>query len=168
VARTELERNVQPSLFDRLTDLAPKTLVDSTVSREDSIKLYRAAVQRDVEMLLNTRRTMMVAPAEYGNVAHSVYEYGLPDTTARAVGTSHGRETLIAMVRDTLQRFEPRLTNIRVKLTSSDRMRTQQIRFAVEATLRMDPTPEQVVFDSVLEITSGTIAVGNDSARAGS
>ena len=166
MARTELERNVQPSLLDRLTDLDPRTATDATVSREESIRRYRAAVQRDVEVLLNTRRTMVTAPAQFSNVTHSVYEYGLPDTTALAVGTSEGRDALVVLVRDTLQRFEPRLTNIRVKLVSSDRMRTQQVRFAVEATLRMDPTPEQVVFDSVLEIASGNIAVGNENGHS--
>lgn len=164
MARTELERNVQPSLFDRLTDLSPGLLADPTSSREDSARNFRISVQRDVEHLLNTRRTIVRVPVEFVELTHSVHEFGLPDTTGRAVGTADGKEILIQSVRDTLYRFEPRLANIRVKLVESDQVRSPQIRFSIEATLRMDPTPEQVVFDTVLEVASGNFAVANENA----
>ena len=31
----------------------------------------------------------------------------------------------------------------------------RELRFVVEATLRLDPTPEQVMFDTVLQFSSG-------------
>ena len=49
--------------------------------------------------------------------------------------------------------------NVTVRLTDSDQIRMPQVRFAIEATLRMDPSPEQIVFDTVLEIASGSYAV---------
>ena len=62
-------------------------------------------------------------------------------------------------IKDALQRFEPRLMNVSVRLTDSDQARASRVRFAIEATLRMDPSPEQIVFDTVLEIASGSYAV---------
>jgi type VI secretion system protein ImpF len=38
-----------------------------------------------------------------------------------------------------------------------------QVRFSIQATLRMDPTPEQIVFDTVLEVSSGTYEVDDDA-----
>jgi type VI secretion system protein ImpF len=71
------------------------------------------------------------------------------------MATMAARQRLTDDIRDTLDRFEPRLTNIVVRLTDSDQVRTPQVRFSIQATLRMDPTPEQVVFDTVLEMASG-------------
>ncbi len=159
MARTELDRAVQPSLLDRLTDEDPRASGDVAVSREESVRRFRLAVQRDVEALLNTRRCIVeIGPGDV-ELRRSVHEYGIPDTTGLAVGTIAGRKLLTDDIKDALQRFEPRLMNVTVRLTDSDQIRTPQVRFAIEATLRMDPSPEQIVFDTVLEIASGSYAV---------
>lgn len=159
MARTELDRAVQPSLLDRLTDEDPRASGDVAVSREESVRRFRLAVQRDVEALLNTRRCIVeIGPGDV-ELRRSVHEYGIPDTTGLAVGTVAGRKLLTDDIKDALHRFEPRLMNVTVRLTDSDQIRTPQVRFAIEATLRMDPSPEQIVFDTVLEIASGAYAV---------
>ncbi|WP_373061934.1 type VI secretion system baseplate subunit TssE [Gemmatimonas sp.] len=159
MARTELDRAVQPSLLDRLTDEAPQVSGDVAVSREESVRRFRQAVQRDVESLLNTRRCIVEIGPAHAELRRSVHEYGIPDTTGLAVGTVAGRKLLTDDIKDALQRFEPRLMNVTVRLTDSDQVRTPQVCFAIEATLRMDPSPEQIVFDTVLEIASGSYAV---------
>jgi type VI secretion system protein ImpF len=155
VARTEIERTVQPSLLDRLTDLEPRVPADGSLSREESERAFRRAVERDVEALLNTRRTMFPAPAECPELRHSVYDFGLVDTTGIPVGTKSGRDRLLSALQDTLERFEPRLGTPRVRLVDADQKGAPQMRFVIEAILRMDPNPEQVLFDTVLEIASG-------------
>lgn len=159
MARTELDRNVQPSLLDRLTDESPREAGDSPLTREESTRRFRVSVQRDVELLLNTRRTIVPVDEMFTEVRHSVHEFGLPDTTNAVPATAEGRKRLTDDVRDTILRFEPRLTNVVVRMSESDRIRTPQVRFAVEGTLRMDPTPEQIVFDTVLDVSTGTFDV---------
>jgi type VI secretion system protein ImpF len=153
--RTEIERTAQPSLLDRLTDVAPSIAADPPVTREESERAFRTSVERDVEWLLNTRRTMIPAPEGCPELAHSAYEYGLIDTTRIAVGTKSGRDRLLAALQDAIERFEPRLGEPRVRLVDAQQMKAPQVRFVVEATLLMDPSPEQVVFDTVLEVASG-------------
>ena len=63
--------------------------------------------------------------------------------------------------RESLMRFEPRLMNVRVVLVESTQLKAQQVRFTIEATLRMDPSPEQIVFDTVLEVSRGTYDVAS-------
>lgn len=163
MARTEVDRAVQPSLLDRLTDLAPREPADRPTSREESARAYRIAVQRDVEWLLNTRRTIVPVPAMCTEVTESVHEYGITDTTGMAIGTSEAQVRLTNDIRDALRRFEPRLANVRVELTASSQVLAPQVHFAIHATLLMDPSPERVVFDTVLEIASGTFEL-QDSA----
>jgi len=166
MARTELDRAVQPSLVDRLTDLATNVRLDAPLSRDASERAYRASVQRDIEWLLNSRRTMWPAPLGLQEVHHSGYEYGLVDTTALFVGSPEGRNTLRGAVEDTIARFEPRLTNVRVKLINADQKSAPQLRFVIEGTLRMDPNPEQIVFDTVFDTANGSYEVG-DSVGGG-
>ena len=64
--RTELERTVQPSLLDRLTDEAPQVPVDPPMTRDASVRAYRASVQRDLGWLLNTRRSIVEVPPSCG------------------------------------------------------------------------------------------------------
>ncbi len=165
-ARTELERAVQPSLVDRLTDLSPRDRLDPAATRDGSERAYRASVQRDLEWLLNSRRTMWPAPVGLDEVHRSGYEYGLVDTTGLYVGSATGRTNLREAIEDTIARFEPRLANVRVRLVDADQKSAPQLRFVVEALLRMDPNPEQVVFDTVFDTANGSYAVG-DSAGGG-
>ena len=158
--RTELERHVLPSLLDRLTDEAPDDAGDAPTTREDSVRRFRAAVQRDVERLLNNRRTTVSAGARHPQLATSVHQYGLPDLFAIAPGTPEGQEALTREVRETIARFEPRLANVLVRLVENDQRTAPQVRFVVEGTLRMDPSPELVVFDTVVELASGDVDVG--------
>jgi type VI secretion system protein ImpF len=63
-----------------------------------------------------------------------------------------------------MQLFEPRLTGVRVQAVESEESGTRQIRFAIEGLLRMEPNPELIVFDTVLDSTSGTFHVGATDA----
>ena len=163
MARTELERNVQPSLLDRLTDEEPDRSVDLPVRRDESLHRFRQAVQRDIEHLLNTRRTTIPVDGRFPEVLDSVHGYGVPDTTGLAPGTMEGQRYLTEQIRETLVRFEPRLEQVVVRLTESSQVRTPQVRFAIEATLRVDPTPERIVFDSVYEVARNLIALKESS-----
>jgi predicted component of type VI protein secretion system len=57
-----------------------------------------------------------------------------------------------------VERFEPRLTSVRVSEAPSEVEGQRQIRFRVEATLRIDD-PEPIFFETVLDPTSGRFAV---------
>ena len=79
---------------------------------------------------------------------------------------------LLLDVESTLAIFEPRLENVRISMVEQEgESRRRELRFVVEATLRLDPTPEQVVFDTVLHYSSGQVDVqgrmiGGDSSNA--
>jgi len=160
MAKREIERTVQPSLLDRLTDETPRASADLTTTYAESLRSFKAAVQRDLEWLLNTRRTPDPSPEMFTEVGKSLYNYGLPDVTSLSRDSLPARLKLLREVEKTLTVFEPRLANVRIALTEGDAEDTRrELRFVVEATLRLDPTPEQVVFDTVLQFSSGQYAV---------
>lgn len=167
MARTEIEHVVVQSLLDRLTDEEPKVPLDRSMTREESERRYRQSVERDVETLLNTRRTMFPAPDSCPNLRNSVYEFGLLDTTGIPVGTKVGRERLLGALQDAIARFEPRMADPKVVLVDADQVRNPQMRFLVEATLVMDRERELVVFDTVLEVANGEYDVRESDTPPG-
>ena len=151
---------VRRSVLDRLLqtgDPEPRTW-------HDSVRLAKAAVARDVEWLLNTRCIATPAPESLTELRDSVYHYGLRDITSFSADSSAARRELLRSVTDTVQRFEPRLTNVRVREVARTSEGKREIRFVVEGMLRLHPQPEPVAFDTVLEQTSGRFSLSKDAA----
>ena len=166
MTQREMERTVQPSVLDRLTDMDPRSGVDTRTSYAESLRAFKGAVQRDLEWLLNTRRTAEPAPEGYDEVCRSLYHYGLPDITSVGRESAQDRSRLLKGVEDAIALFEPRLSNVTVRLVEMEgEQQRRELRFLVDATLLMDPTPEQVVFDTVLHFASGeyVVAGGRDA-----
>lgn len=130
------------------------SLLDRLAEGDDSrptLARIRQAVRRDLECLLNARRSWL--PLERGGkeLQTSVLGYGLPDFTVMDLGTEDGRQWLCDEVRDTINRFEPRLTRIQVTMRDNDAPLDRQLRLRIDAVLLVDPVPEPVSFDSDVE-----------------
>ena len=162
MARTELDRAVLPSLLDRLTDDDLRDGADMPISREDSARRFRASVQRDLDWLFNTRTTA-VSPGPHRLVAASVHQFGLRDFTGLTTSVADWRLLLVESMEIMIRRFEPRLANVSVTLAEDVNPALQQVRFIITALLIMDPSPEQVVFDTIFEVSSGTYEVEDKS-----
>ena len=170
MAKREIERTVQPSLLDRLTDYDPRSTAESRVGYLESARQYRASLQRDLEWLLNTRRTPIEPPEGLEELGRSMYCFGLPDLTSVSRDSPEGRERLLRRVEEAIAMFEPRLTNVRISMAEmQSENHRRELRFHVEGTLLMDPTPEQVMFDTVLHFASGEYEVtgGGESTGRG-
>lgn len=160
MARTELERTVQQPLLDRLIDLDPKVAADAPTTLSQSARNFKAAVHRDLEWLLNTRRTPEAVPEALTEVSRSIFTFGLPDISSMSRDANDTKLRLLRHVERALGQFEPRLARIRVSMIEDDGDNgRRELRFVIQGTLRMDPNPEQVVFDTVLEISSGEFEV---------
>ena len=95
-----------------------------------------------------------------------MYLYGLPDISSLGLANLSDRERLTRAIELAVARFEPRLANVRVSLTSISGEKTPQLRFAIEGMLRIDPRPEHVTFDTLLELSSREYIVqGEAGAR---
>jgi len=152
------EGPVTLSVIDRLTDVEPERKLEAPVSRAQSVRDLKAAVRRDLEWLLNTRKTIEESPASLKEVGRSVYNYGLPDVTSLYLRSPKDQAFLLESIKAAVSFFEPRLLSVKVRMEpGTDDKRV--IRFAIEGLLRMDPAPEQVLFDTILEPMSGQYQV---------
>ena len=159
MAPAEVERTAQWSVLDRLIDTEPDVATDPLRTWAQSVRELRRAVRRDLEWLLNTRRIIEPAPAEMTEVTHSLYHFGLPDVTSLGAESGDAHDWLRRRVEETISLFEPRLANVRATIATPEEGGRREVRFVIEAILRVEPDPEQVVFDTVLEVASSTFAV---------
>ena len=95
----------------------------------------------------------------------SLFNYGLPDITSLNWQSSRDRTRLVRMIKQTLSTFEPRIRHINVIPVESAAGTQHVLRFQIEGLLQMDPAPEHVSFDTVLQLSSGEYQVkGEPSA----
>jgi len=158
MASVDSDFRTTPSVLDRLIDLDPKASVDPPRSRSVQLQELKQAVRRDLEWLLNTRCHAENADGTLEESPRSVAFYGLPDFTGMAIQSAAEQRKLMKVVENAIKFFEPRFIEPKVTMepvNNTDR----QVRFRIEAKLDVEPAPEPVVFDTVLEFGSLDFAV---------
>ena len=166
MARGLGETTITISALDRLIDLEPENRMENPLSRSQSVRLLKNAVRRDLEWLLNSRR--IADPPDEGlkELNRSVYVYGLPDLSTLAMASTADRNRLVRQIVSCINLFEPRLMNVRLVMVETPDAGKKDVRLRIEAMLRMDPVPEPVSFDTVIELKSGNCHLsGGDDAR---
>jgi type VI secretion system protein ImpF len=66
------------------------------------------------------------------------------------------------MIEQALVTFEPRLTGLRVVAVDAAAGARHVMRFQIEGMLDMDPSPEHISFDTLLQLSSGEYQVKGD------
>ncbi len=153
MARGKSEVLITQSLVDRLTQTD-----DWPETRAASITMYRDAMKRDLEWLLNTRKPEIPALESYPATAVSVLNYGLPDlhTFDGSAGKEHN--ALTVAIEKCIRAYEPRINQPRVFLTKTDLLR-RSLRFHIEGEILFENMQEEIKFDTVLEMISGEYEV---------
>lgn len=155
MARGLGETTITLSVLDRLIDHEPDTRIENPPSRAQSLRLLKAAVLRDLEWLLNTRRIVDAPDESMKEVNKSTYVYGLPDVSMLTMETIVDRNRLVRQIMTAINTFEPRLTNVRLSFANTADAAKQDVRIRIEAMLRMDPAPEPISFDTLIELKGG-------------
>ncbi len=158
MARYEPDPNVTVSVLDRLIDLNPTARTEPQANRAASLRQLKASLRRDLEWLLNTRQTPEAILEGNLEIRKSLFNYGLPDTTAMGVHSNQDQNRMLWMLESAVTTFEPRLMGVRVTLEPIEG-NARMLRFQIQGLLKIDPAPERVAFDTVLELTRGEYAV---------
>jgi type VI secretion system protein ImpF len=95
------------------------------------------------------------------DLSHSLYNYGLPDFSSLSISSNKDRGRLLLEVENTIALFEPRLKDVRVTMVEAPST-ARILHFQIEGMLQMDPQPEQVSFDTMLQLTSGEYQIRGD------
>lgn len=152
--RLESEVRIKPSIFDRLLDFEPNLTSEAPKSRAKTLRDLKQAVRRDLEWLLNSRSFPDEIPETLEEVNKSVAIYGLPDFSGNGIKNPEEQKRLINTLEKAIEIFEPRLMDVKIWLEPLNEIE-RSMRFRIEAQLRVDPIPEPVTFDTILELGRG-------------
>jgi len=159
MAEAKLERSVQLGLLDRLIDLEPENRAEAPMSRAESLRRLRYAIKRDLEYLLNTTRLPLDIPEGCPESGKSILTFGLPDVSGMSLQDGATEHRLFKGLETAIEFFEPRLARVRVTCVDTVSSTQHSLTFHVEALLMIDPAPERIAFDTVLDITKGAYSV---------
>jgi type VI secretion system protein ImpF len=161
------EPPVQLSVLDRLVDETPRVPAERPQTREESVQALQAGVRRHLEWLLNTRRSLVTVAPELTEVQLSLLRFGLPDLSSLP-RTRDAQARLARGIAEVIALFEPRLRGVRVTPVDppTDAGLRAEIRFKIEARLRMESAPEGVAFDGVFDFRLGGYRVGGAGSDA--
>jgi type VI secretion system protein ImpF len=156
-SRFDNHERVTLSVLDRLLDYEPEVSYEPPASRSKSLRIFRQAVRRDLEWLLNTRQVAKGLPEGLKELNNSLAAYGLPDFSAAST-TGDDQALVREAIEECIRVFEPRLQDVVVTL-EPPRETERALRFRIDALLVIDPAPEPVTFDTTLQLVSGEYKV---------
>ena len=157
MARTDNEVRVTLSVLDRLIDYEPEMTREAPASRSKNMRQLKQSLRRDLELLLNTRHTREIPP-DLKEVNASLAAYGLPDYSSANVKSPSDQNRMRRTLENLISTFEPRLTDVNVTLEPA-RENERALHFRIDAQLLVDPAPELITFDTVLQLVNGEYKV---------
>jgi len=144
---------VTQSVLDRLS-----TTEDWPATRSQSIRFLRDSIKRNLEWLLNTRRPPIEGIEAYPLAKHTVIYYGLLDLGSLSTSSTSDQRRLPAAIAEAVAHNEPRLRDVEVRLQEGD-LNKKKLRFHIEARMEMKPIPEEIAFDTILDLATGEYEV---------
>jgi type VI secretion system protein ImpF len=159
MARVDKKKKLRPSIIDRLFDDQPDNQNEVDSGQHQKLKQLRSSVRRDLESLMNTRYRVIEPGEEYQELDKSLLNYGLPDLATINITDLDKRKEFTSKMEMILREFEPRFKDVNVSYLDNNDNTDRTLRFRIDATLYADPSPEVVVFDSILEPVTRSISI---------
>lgn len=163
MASIDKKKKLRPSILDRLIDNDPDNNFEKDSDQHQKLKYLRNSVRRDLENLLNTRLRIVEPANEYTELKKSLLNYGLPDLATVNISDKIKQKEFIDHLQSIVIDFEPRFKSVKINYVENANSLDRSLRFRIDATLYADPSPEIVVFDSILEPITRTVNVEETS-----
>jgi type VI secretion system protein ImpF len=140
----------EPGLLDKLFGDDPNQPAPAVV-RQLSLDELKGAIARHIESLLNARIAYTDERLEgLTECKQSVLTYGLSDFAGLSLASHDDRTTICNSIERAIERHEPRLKQVAVRLELSTRS-TNALCFSIKALLVVHPAEERVNFDAMLQ-----------------
>ena len=145
--------NVTAPLFDRLIDENPRVQEEPLPFKSYTVPQVLESIGRELGNLLNTRSSKIpysiYASREELYDQELSHSYGLPDFSKFDIADAHGADLLIRQVKRLVEHYEPRLSNVGVRIAGAD----QDKRLVIEITgiINVFPAPEEFTFPVKIE-----------------
>ncbi|RUM07965.1 type VI secretion system baseplate subunit TssE [Rhizobium chutanense] len=145
------DRVLSRSILDRLIDEAPDRAVDPPMNFVDQVREVREAIRRDLEALLNTRRSPATPPTAFSELKDALVSYGVDGVVSANLMTEQAKLRLAAAIERRIALFETRLADVRVTILKSRTMTERALRMRIQATFRLHEGMPPISFESTID-----------------
>lgn len=145
-------------------EITARNVVNASVETGDlkslSMRRLRDYVCRDLAALLNCASLDAVVDlTSHPHVQTSVLNFGMPSLAGRSARSADPGQ-IAATIQAAVQRFEPRLSNVRVTPEMGEEgNETHILAFRIDAQLWGQPVPQQLVLRTSIDIDSGNVSL---------
>jgi type VI secretion system protein ImpF len=155
------QHKLLPSLLDRLLDDRPHQSMETSSQRLYSLADYKASIVRDLEVLVNTRQSLISNKLKgFANLGGTILDYGMPDFTSRSVLDPKDRLLIQRQLEKAISDGDRRFRSVKVQLLAQQTGQ-RMLTFRVDAVLRLQDVTRQVSFDAVLQVNTQEYKVQN-------
>ncbi|TDV59171.1 type VI secretion system baseplate subunit TssE [Pseudomonas sp. LP_7_YM] len=155
------QHKLLPSLLDRLLDDRPHQSVEASSQRLCSLSDYKASIVRDLEILVNTRQSLVADEIDdFPQLNGTILDYGMPDFTSRSVLDPQDRLLIQRQLEKAISVGDRRFRSVKVQLLAQQTGQ-RMLTFRVDAVLRLQDISRQVSFDAVLQVNTQEYKVQN-------
>lgn len=155
------QHKLLPSLLDRLLDDRPHQSVEASAQRLCSLTDYKASIVRDLEILVNTRQSLVAGElAGFPQLPGTILDYGMPDFTSKSVLDPQDRYLIQQQLEKAISGGDRRFRSVKVQLLAQQTGQ-RMLTFRVDAVLRLQDISRQVSFDAVLQVNTQEYTVQN-------
>ncbi len=143
-------RGIRLSILDRL--LAPE---------QSALTVLRDGLRRDLEDLLNANPRVRRWPAHLTELDHSLLSFGIMDLATVNLATEERRAAVVTIIGEIVREWEPRLANLHAVALPNADPTDRALRIRIEASILLEPSPEPMVFDTIIDPLTNTVALVN-------
>jgi type VI secretion system protein ImpF len=159
---------LQPSLLDRLTDMAPENRRESLDQQALTMQQLRQAVLRDLAWLLNTTNLAATDDLEdFPRAAASTLNFGVPGFTgmvAAAERVTSLESAIAAAIRNYEPRIRPDTLRVRAREARDDHA-VPTLVFDIQGELWAQPVPQQLFLETSIDIETRLAVVTETRTR---
>jgi len=145
------QRTLSRSVLDRLLDDAPDMEADPLVGLSDQVREMREVIRRDLEALLNTRRSPSGPPGALKELNDALVSYGMDGVLSANLVTDASKDKLAQSIERRISMFETRLSDVRVTILKNRMEGERALRMRIQATFRLHEGMPPISFESKID-----------------
>lgn len=153
------DRVIATSVFDRLLDSEPDRPTDGPISIPAQTRLLQESIRRDLEALLNTRRSPASPPGSFGELSDSVLSYGVDGFVSANLVTDEAKIALARSLEHRIASTETRLDNVRVTILKSRTTGERTLKMRIEANYRLQEGAPPIHFETTIDPSSQRFSI---------
>lgn len=153
------DRVIASSVLDRLLDEEPDQLSDQLMSLSAQTRHLRESIRRDLEALLNTRRSPQSPPANLPELAESALTYGVDGFVSANLVTDEAKVDLARALERRIAQTETRLTNVHVTILRNRNTGERTLKMRIEASFRLQDGTPPIRFETTIDPSSQRFSI---------